>query len=142
MVFRIGHADEQFSDHATMTTFAVLQSWYSVRSWIAQRNPAGAAAPTGSLDTGGRSGMPAEIFTEDQIRKSWQAALYRRAVANKGENQNPHVACNDSQVLEFNFASPASNTGKLIFQTDRLGGIDATIRSSFEISCQPPTVFV
>jgi len=91
-------------------------------------------------------------------RQVWNAArnLYRRSIKKvlagdaasarcrkqRAKTETRHAACNDSQVLEFNFASPASNTGKLIFQTDRLGGIDATIRSSLEISCQPPMEFM
>jgi len=75
--------------------------------------------------------MPPEISTGDRLRKSWQATLHRRAVANKGRKPKPGTFSS----LGIQFCQSAFDCGKLIFQqSDRWAGstqlFDLRLRSA------------
>jgi len=110
VVFRIGHADEQSSNRATMTTanlrFCNLGTRYGHGCSEKSRWRRCANGIIGYR------------------RQVWNAArnLYRRSIKKvlagdaasarcrkqRAKTETRHVACNDSQVLEFNFAGPLS----------------------------------
>jgi hypothetical protein len=77
------------------------------------------------------------------IKKVLAGGAVSRCRKQRAKNRNPARCLQRFSSLGIQFCQSGFDYGKLIFQqSDRLGGIDATIRSSLEISCQPPTVFV